>query len=342
MEMNVSDGNQINVRRKSKKIGNNIRKLIITKYEENETCNSIATALHLKYQTVYSIIRLYKNSGRVLSLHTHNGRGKKLTEACLNSLFMLMRDDCSITLNEIKTKLFKMNNITVSVSTINRALKHFHYSFKRISLIPERRNTVETINKRFEYALIAMNYDPAKTYYLDEMGVSFVMRCGYGRALIGQSPRKIIASVKSKNFSVAAAIGLNGVILYEAQPNPFNTISFGDFVNKLCDIFESNSIKNAIFVLDNVAFHKSPDIASKIEIRGHTIIFIPPYSPQLNPIEEVFSKWKCLIKSKNCQNQEELLTYISECGNEISENDVMGYYSHTREFLIKSILKEEF
>ena len=69
-------------------------------------------------------------------------------------------------------------------------------------------------------------------------------------------------------------------------------------------------MKNKVIVMDNVPFHKRRDIVDMIATAGHTVMFLPPYAPQLNPIEEVFSVWKGKIKAQNCTSEEELMNAI--------------------------------
>ena len=324
------------------KIIDEIRRLICEKYDKNESFRSISDSLNVNYQSVASIIKIYKANGRIESLKSHSGRRTKLSDEDKTFILSQISEDCSVTLNALKIKILNARNINVSKSTLCRTLLDFHYSFKRVSFIPERRNTLDTIEKRYQYATVAINMSPQKTFYLDEMGVSFVMRCAHGRARIGQTPRKTVAAIKSRNISVSAAMGFNGVVLHKAQNVAFNSNNYCNFLTELCDKLLRDGIQNAIFVLDNVAFHKTTSVQELIISRGHTAVFLPPYSPQLNPIEEVFSKWKNLVRQKNCVNEAELLRYIPECANEISCDDITGYYSHMRGYLLKAIIRKEF
>jgi transposase len=69
--------------------------------------------------------------------------------------------------------------------------------------------------------------------------------------------------------------------------------------------FDADGIYNRCFMLDNVQFHRMATIRELILSQNHESLFLPPYSPQLNPIEDVFSKWKGLIKDANCNTQDQ-------------------------------------
>ena len=75
---------------------------------------------------------------------------------------------------------------------------------------------------------------------------------------------------------------------------------------------------------------------------GHRLIFLPPYTPQLNPIENVFSLWKAKIRQSNCMMRDELMDCIQSKFNEITSENCLAFYSHTQKYLVKAIAKEEF
>lgn len=86
----------------------------------------------------------------------------------------------------------------------------------------------------------------------------------------------------------------------------FTGQSFFEFIRLVIDKLETLELKNMIFIGDNASIHKNIMIAQLIEPKGHVLRFLPPYSPQLNPIEEAFSVWKNSIRSANCMNSENL------------------------------------
>jgi transposase len=82
-----------------------------------------------------------------------------------------------------------------------------------------------------------------------------------------------------------------------------------------------------VLICDNVPFHKSEEIVEYVARNGHVLIFLPPYSPQLNPIDKAFSAWKEGIRSRNCQNKEELFNAIRTESNRISSESCQGFFS---------------
>jgi transposase len=83
-------------------------------------------------------------------------------------------------------------------------------------------------------------------------------------------------------------------------------------------------------------------IRDQVEGRRYRIAFLPPYSPQLNPIEEVFSKWKGRVRGSGCNNNAELLNAISHSSEQITSEDCAGFFAHMRMFISRALERREF
>ena len=93
--------------------------------------------------------------------------------------------------------------------------------------------------------------------------------------------------------------------------------------------------------MDNASIHKVGVVESEVVSRGHQVQFLPPYSPFLNPIEESFSKWKGYVRSLSVENERELLRFIEEGFQIITESDCQGYYRNMLRYLNRSRNSEE-
>jgi len=90
----------------------------------------------------------------------------------------------------------------------------------------------------------------------------------------------------------------------------FKTTSFSEFMDEILAKLNELQFKQAIIIMDNVAFHKNVSIREKFNQENRTLMFLPPYSLFLNPIENLFSKWKLLIRQSNPTNEQHLLELI--------------------------------
>jgi len=95
----------------------------------------------------------------------------------------------------------------LSPSTVDRALKHFHYSFKRVTLNLERQNNRDVIEKRYQYAVEHNRLMAEREmYFLDETGIQIFSTASYGRSPKGTRATKNVAPIRSRNYSIATAM----------------------------------------------------------------------------------------------------------------------------------------
>ena len=82
-----------------------------------------------------------------------------------------------------------------------------------------------------------------------------------------------------------------------------------------------------IVVMDNLSVHKSSRVQRLIEEAGATLLFLPPYSPDFNPIEEVFSKVKAILRKAGARTKEDLLQATGHALDAVTTEDIRGFYS---------------
>jgi len=80
-----------------------------------------------------------------------------------------------------------------------------------------------------------------------------------------------------------------------------------------------------IVVMDNLAPHKMPAIVAAIEAAGAEVWFLPPYSPDLNPIEKMWSKIKALLRKAKARTKEALLHAIRDALSAVTESDAINW-----------------
>jgi transposase len=166
------------------------------------------------------------------------------------------------------------------------------------------------------------------------------MRAKRGRALKGQPAIQVVPGLRNRNISVCCVMSKNGVLYHKKQTLPFNRQSFAEFLDEVLAKFRELGLQNRIFVMDNVPFHKCMEIREKLITAGHTLKFLPPYSPFLNPIENLFSQWKQLVRSRNSRDEQELFHAIDASFNEITQENCANYYRHMLNVLSRCVNRE--
>jgi transposase len=93
-----------------------------------------------------------------------------------------------------------------------------------------------------------------------------------------------------------------------------------------------------VVVMDNLSSHKGSHVRQLIEARGCKLLYLPPYSPDLNPIEEAFSKVKALLRSSAARTREALVEAMGAALNAITARDVRGFFAHRGYHILGQLL----
>ena len=269
--------------------------------------SEVAKQYDLNLKTLSTMYKKYKESGQTQAKQRGH-RQQTLTSDMKDQLCDWVDEDVGIKLKDLAVKLMEKYGKSASTATISKALKEFHYSIKRVSLVPERRNTQDVIEKRCEFAnwYLTVMHQREKIFYLDETGIQVFSRRNYGRSQKGTRANRSVTAIRSRNHSISAAMCSSSLYFFEVQDRPYSADHYNDFLVKFLDFLDRNEISGAILIMDNVPFHKGQQIRGLVRARGHDIVFSPPYSPFLNPIEGLFGQWKVIIKEFASKNEGQL------------------------------------
>ena len=172
-----------------------------------------------------------------------------------------------------------------------------------------------------------VNVHASRLVFLDESGANTAMDPIYGRAASG---KRIDAPVPHGHWSMTtltAAVRLDGLIqaACQASNQPTNAAWFVHYV-ATCLVPALRA--GDIVIMDNLSSHKSAEVIRLIESAGATLRFLPPYSPDLNPIEALFSKLKQALRSAKARTFESLIEAIGEALRSMTADDIRGWFGH--------------
>jgi len=130
--------------------------------------------------------------------------------------------------------------------------------------------------------------------FLDECGVTTDLLRRYGRSLIGTRLRDHTPCSHWETHTVIAALRLDGLIAPAVFNGPIDNATFLAYVEQ---VLVPTLRAGDVIVLDNLAVHKQPAVRAAVEAVGAHLRFLPPYSPDFNPIELAFAKLKAFIRA---------------------------------------------
>jgi transposase len=166
------------------------------------------------------------------------------------------------------------------------------------------------------------------------------MRVRYGRAPRGSRANVTTTALRAKNFSICAAMSCQSMALFKVEERAYNKEKFGLYLVDFIALLRTQNINRATLIMDNVAFHKAQEISRLVCAHGHAILFLPPYSPFLNPIENAFNQWKQAVRRAACTTEEELMRAIQNGAAEISRENCEGYYRNMERYIPDCIEKK--
>ncbi len=146
-----------------------------------------------------------------------------------------------------------------------------------------------------------------------------------GRAPVGERLIDKAPHGHWKTTSLIAALGIAGVRCSTVVDGAINRDVFDAFVEQ---VLVPELRCGDVVILDNLSSHKSEHARRLIESRGATLVFLPPYSPDLNPIEMVFSKIKQLLRSLGCRTKDALWKAMQSVLDKITPSDAASCFRH--------------
>jgi transposase len=323
------------------------RDIVRLVYDRGNTTTQAAAILGLKASSVRNFLARYQTTGRCDDAREENsGRPPKVTPDAELVAIQTVMDNPTATLSSITVALEEDCDVSVSIPTACRIFKANSITQKSLAEVPRARNSLEVRTKRRDHAAWMVGlvgfppYDADlwqdfanRVIYVDESGYNWNIHRKRGWSKKGDRAFVSTASQRGGNVSCFGALSPTRGFWVTSKLGPFTTMSFIAELQCLLDKHATTIPQNGfIFMMDNVPFHHSRAIRDLLEAAGHTLIFIPPYSPFLNAIENAFSKLKIKVGERlSGMNRSDafLSDIINECGNSVSLNNCVNYHRHT-------------
>lgn len=140
-----------------------------------------------------------------------------------------------------------------------------------------------------------LDLDPQKLIFIDETGLSTKMARLRGRAIRGERCRAGVPHGHWKTTTFTGALRLSGMTAPFVYDGAMNGNVFLAYVEQ---VLLPTLQPGDIVVMDNLPAHKTAGVRDAIERMGATLMFLPPYSPDFNPIENAFSKLKAMLRAR--------------------------------------------
>jgi transposase len=166
---------------------------------------------------------------------------------------------------------------------------------------------------------------PQQLVFLDETGAHTKLTRLYGRAVRGQ---RVIAKVPHGHWKTTTFVGAlraGGFVAPTVIDGPMNGAAFRSYVEQqLAPALR----RGDVVIMDNLAAHKVAGVREAFEAVGARLVYLPPYSPDFNPIELAFAKLKSLLRAAAQRTVEALEETIGELLGQFTSRECLAYFRH--------------
>ena len=169
-----------------------------------------------------------------------------------------------------------------------------------------------------------VDLDPERLVFIDETWASTNMPRRHGRAPKGQRLRVGVPHGHWKTTTFVAGLRISGMVAPMVLDGPINGVAFQAYVEQ----FLVPELKPGdIVIMDNLGSHKGAAVRNTIEAVGARLLYLPPYSPDFNPIEKAFAKLKALLRKAAERTVEGLWTKIGEFLPAFTPRECTNYFA---------------
>ena len=166
--------------------------------------------------------------------------------------------------------------------------------------------------------------DASKLVFLDESGVNTDMTRLYARAPGRQRAQDAAPLNTGQSTTILSSVRMDGETVFTAFAGAVNGEKFKAYLKELL----IQTLKPGdIVIMDNLRAHKVSGVAEIVESVGAIVLYLPPYSPDFNPIEQMWSKIKAYLRKVKARTVDTLLSAIPYAFTEVSLSDIFGWFS---------------
>ncbi len=174
-------------------------------------------------------------------------------------------------------------------------------------------------------ALVAEGIDARDFVFVDEFGTHTSLARVYGYSPRGERVHLEVPRSRGPNTTLLASMSVEGMGECLAVEGATTRVLFEAYVER---VLAPSPRAGQVVVMDNLSVHKGERVRELIEARDCKLLYLPPYSPDYNPIEAAFSKIKALLRKAAARTREALIEALGAAISAVSSKDALGFFEH--------------
>lgn len=302
-----------------------LRERAVAAYQEGKgTLAELAVFFMIGIATLKRWWWRFSKTGSVAPLPHGGGQPARIDTDGEIALKGWVTEQPDLTLDELVEKYQEYFKVEVSQAAMSRTLLRLQLVRKKKSFHATERDAPEVQRERKRYRAKASRFDPRRLVFVDEAGCRIGMTRDYGRGLPGERVEDDRPGSYGGNVTMIGALGLKGMRALMTIGGSTDGDVFEIYVR---DVLRPALKRGDIVIMDKLSVHQVSGIRELIEGRGAKLVYLPPYSPDLNPIEECWSKMKSILRSMGARARDALEEAIATAMAMITAKDCRGWFA---------------
>jgi transposase len=228
-----------------------------------------------------------------------------------------------ISLVELAEMLRMNHGASFAASTVWRCLDRHAMTLKKTAHAAEQERP-DVAARRKVWFKAQPDLDPQRLVFIDETGASTKMARLRGRAKRGQRCRAAVPHGHWQTTTFTGALRLQGMTAPMVLDGPMNREAFQAYIEQ---VLVPTLSQGDTVIMDNLPAHKGIDVRRAIEAAGATLRYLPPYSPDFNPIENAFSKLKADLRKAAARTMDGLWNAIRDALPHFTPDKCANYFT---------------
>jgi transposase len=296
-----------------------LRERVAAAVERKEgSLRQLALRFCVSLSFIVRLLQLQRQTGSLQPRPHAGGQPPALDDQAIERLRQLIRDQPDLILDELSQQV----GVPCSRMAIWRTLRKLKITRKKKVLYAQEQQKPEVQQKRLDFAKEVTILSPEQLVFVDESGTTTAMARLYGRAPKG---RRVVSSVPGywESLTLITGMRLGGVVAPWVFPGATDTIAFSTYVE---EILVPQLRRRDVVIWDNLKPHQAGEVIKAVEAAGAFVLPLPPWSPDLSPLEKLLSKVKGIVRRLVPRCVPALIDALATALRAVCPKDVLGWF----------------
>ncbi|WP_145145066.1 IS630 family transposase [Roseomonas gilardii] len=307
----------------SKALSVDLRERVVAAVAAGASCRAAAARFGVSASSAIRWRALSREAGSVAPGPLGGDRRSSHIEAHAALILALVEQKSDIALKEIRAELAKAG-VAAGITTIWRFFHRNRITRKKRPAYAAEQDRPEILKRRWDWFESQPDLDPDRLVFIDETWASTKMARTHGRSRRGQRLRAAIPHGHWKTTTFIAGLRNNGMVAPMVLDGPINGIAFQAYIDQ---VLVPELRRGDIVIMDNLGSHKGAGVRAAIEAARASLLYLPPYSPEFNPIENAFAKLKASLRRAAERSVEGLWTTIGRLIDTFTPTECANYFA---------------